>query len=504
MPFSRKLSVLLLAAAVLVITFSCDQDRAGSLYRAERDLWQAMRVEQLVSIGPETPPTAEETERVIEAYQALLADYPLTEGATREDSLLRKGIGAIRANAHLGLVRMHRIRGESKEARETLEESYGAYPWDHEVTLRLHQELIKEMEAQGDYESAALTLQKMVLAIPPRTPEGTPVVAVIDAPVRAADLLMEVGKRDMAEVELDKAAIYYNSVIDEKPDDEASTLALANLGTVAIRRGQYDRAAELLDQAERTAGSETLRPRILLVLGILHQDGQRDLEAAQAVYERLARDYPDDPAAVTAMSRRAACLTGLGRVDEAIEVLDSIEETYPHNREAGANAHLMAARILAQADRRQESLARYRVLQAGYGTSSEGMAAWFEIAGHYRAVGEPEAERSVLNRALDEFDRICRERPGTRESRIAHAAAARTLGMLDRWGEASDRLLEMASSYPGGRFNATAMIEAAAIIADRLGDPEGAAQVLEKLAEAHPDTALTAEALRQARKLRGE
>jgi hypothetical protein len=62
----------------------------------------------------------------------------------------------------------------------------------------------------------------------------------------------------------------------------------------------------------------------------------------------------------------------------------------------------------------------------------------------------------------------------------------------------------MASSYPTGRHTAAAMLEAAAIIAERLNDPEGAAEVLERLAEKYPDSPLAAEALKQASEFRGQ
>jgi tetratricopeptide (TPR) repeat protein len=463
-----------------------------------------MRTERILTIAPETPPTPEETEQVLQAYGAVIDRYGLPTGESAQDTVYRNTMGRILSTAQMGMVRMYRIRGDAEQARQILESAYDAYPWDFDVTLQLHQELIAEMLALRDPEEAARINQQMASTLAGRTPDGEAVMLVLNAPVRAADLLLEAGKREEAEVELDRAEIYYREVIDENPADEAASIAMVNLGTVAMRRGRYDEAATLLDEAAQSPGAESLQARILFLLGTLHQEGLGDLEAAASIFERIVSTYPTDEFTSEAMGHWAVCLSGLGRRAEAIEVLDRIEEEFPREREKCASAHLLAARILSQDGRWQEALARYRLLQAAYGTSPEAITAHFEIAAHYREAGELEAERSELENALGQYDRIARERPGTSEARLADVAAAHALGLLDRWTEASDRLLRMASSYPSGRHTAAAMLEAAAIIAERLDDPEGAAEVLERLAATYPDSPLAAEALRQASKFRGQ
>lgn len=499
---SHTHTMSLFALAVLLGTASCSQDHVGTAYRAERDLWGAIRIERTLRIGPETPPTQEEIDRVLRAYENVLARYELPKGEAASDTVFRNAMGRILSSSQLGLVRMHRMRGEGEQARKILEEAYKAYPWDFDVTLQLHQELIAETQALRDPAGAARIFQDMASELPGRRPDGKAVMQVINAPVRAADLLLEAGKREEAEVELDRAEIYYRALIEENPDDEAASIAMVNLGTVAMRRGRFDLAGEILDGAARSPGAGALQARILFLLGTLHQEDLGDLEKAASIFERIVSDYPADELAVEALGHWGVCLAELERPEEAIEVLDRIEEEYPREREKCASSHLLAARILSNAGRWQDALARYRLLQAAYATSAEAITAHFEVAAHYRAVGELEAERATLEAAIQEYDRITRERPGTSEARLADAAAAHALGMLDRWTEASDRLLQMASAYPSGRHTAAAMLEAASIIAERLNDPEGAAEVLERLAERYPDSPLAADALEQASKFR--
>jgi tetratricopeptide (TPR) repeat protein len=399
---------------------------------------------------------------------------------------------------------MYRIRGEGSQAKEILQSAYNAYPWDFDVTLQLHQELISELKALRELEAAARINQHMASTLPARRPDGRAVMQVLNAPVRAADLLLEAGKTEEAELELGQADSHYHAVIREDPSDEAASMAMVNMGTVAMRRGQLDRAAQLLADAAQSPGAGSLQGRILFLLGTLHQEGRGDLEQAVSIFRKVVSDYPTDDFAVEALGHWAVCLVGLGRHEEAIEVLDRIEEEYPRETEECASAHLLAARILAQAGRWQEAVARYRLLQAAYGTSAEGITSHFEIAAHYREAGELEAETATLESAVAEYDRIAAERPGTREARLADVAAAHALGLLNRWSAASERLLRTASAYPGGGHTAAAMLEAAAILAERLDDPKGAAEVLERFVETYPDSPLAEQAGRRAAKLRGQ
>jgi tetratricopeptide (TPR) repeat protein len=67
--------------------------------------------------------------------------------------------------------------------------------------------------------------------------------------------------QEEAVAELDRADVYYRSVISESPNDLASAFAWIELGTVAARRGRFDLAAAHLEQARKAPGAGELEPR---------------------------------------------------------------------------------------------------------------------------------------------------------------------------------------------------------------------------------------------------
>jgi TolA-binding protein len=458
-------------------------------------------MEAALRIGPETPPTSEELAHVRDAYAAVLERYPLAAESAPADSNVTRGIANARAQAQMGLVRIHRARGEFEDALRILREAEGAYPWDLSATLQFRSELVEELSAAGQIEEAARICQSMAADLPARTPDGEPIVPVQDAPLRAADFLVQVGLQEEAILELDRAEIYYRSLIDENPRDKAAALAWVQLCSVEARRGRFDRAAEALEEARRAPGAGDLQARILFILGVLQQEGRQDPRAAAATFHELVTRFPETPAAPEAIVRQAACLADTGESERALELLREVRETYPRDGANAARARLLAARILTGSQRWQEALSEYRALQADHPRSPQAIGSPFEIAQHYRESGVEEAARATLERAVEENDRLREDYAGTPLARMLDEASVRALVQLERWEQAVERLLRFPTLYPRDPRNPMSTIEAAAILADRIGDRKRAVSLLEELAETYPESALARQAREQARRI---
>lgn len=490
-------AVLLLSAAA-----GCGERGVGTLFRAERELWAAAKMEKALRIGPDTPPTPVETDRVLSVYRRLLRAYPAVAGQSA-DTAITHSLDRVRAKAMMGIIRMHRLRSEPDEVRKQLEEARKAFPWDINLTLRFAQELAEELRSSGDLEAASTLYQEIASTLPARR-DGRPVVLVQDAPIRAADLLSEMGRQDEAMAELDRAEAYYRALIQESPDDEAASLAWLELSSVASRRGQFDKAADLLEKARRSAGAREMESRILLILGTLQQEARKNPEAAASVLQELVEKFPDDPVAPEAVLRRGAALADLGHYDEALENLQRLKDSYARDRANCAKGDLLAARILTKAERWPEALSRYRGLMADYSTSPEALGSPFEIEAHYRQIGETDAADNTLERAIDQFSDLRDAYPQSGIAWTADESSARALVRLGRSEEALAKLVSMPDLYPRDPRNPLALLQAAGIAAERLKDRARAADLLDQLATRYPRSPLASKAQEEAARMRGK
>jgi len=499
--FCRGGAARLAAGAVVaaLLQGGCSERDAGDLYRAERAYWEASRMEAAVRMSVATPPTEEETRRVLVAFQRVVDSKG---GGAGGDTAVAHAIGRIKAHAERGLVRVHEMRGENEDVVRVLDGARKRYPWDLDLTLKLHAELASVLRARGDLDGCVRLYQEMASALPARRPDGRPVGAVQDAPLLAADLLREMGRLDEAAAELDRAEVYYRTIVQESPEDAASALAWVQLGSIEGRRGRFAKAAENLERARRTPGVGSMEPRVLLVLGTLQQEGERNPAAAARTFAEIAERFPTDPLAAAARIRQADCLGVLGRTDEALSALSSVKQAFPADAQRCAEAEALAAAILSHAGRWPEALARYRSLMTDYRTTSFAIRAPFEIASHYRRVGEESAARAALQRALEGYEELRKERPEAGVLWLVEESTAGVLILLEEWTAAAERLLSLPAMFPRDPRSPAVLMEAARIHAEHLGSPERALQILEEVAATYPSSPLAAQARREADRLR--
>jgi TolA-binding protein len=494
---------LLLASSVLL---SCAESPVTSRYRIERDMLRAGRMEQRLQIRSDTPPTTEQAREILKSYESLLARNPVPRRTASRDTLIVHEIGRLRARAEMRVADLHRFLGDTTAVRLCLEEGAETYAWDTDISLAFRRALIQEAITRGDGGKAVRLYQRLAAELPARNARGRPSAEVLQAPIRAADLLNQMGQQDEALAELDRAEVYYREIIGDSPLDLTAAWAWLQIAEAARRRDNLDKAADALAQARRAAESDSLlESRILLTLGILQQEGKKDMPAAIARYQELRRAFPrQQEIGAESTWREAACLGEMKRTDEALAVLDSLETRYPRDRNNVARGRLIAARILTQAGRWPEAQSRYRSLQADFPESPEALGAPFEVAAHYAGLGEAEAVRTTLQRAIDGYAKLLEDSSVPEATRRdAAEVSVRAFARMERWSDAAAQILSNVKRFPRDPRNPMQLVQAAAIYKDRLGDAGKAAEILDQMATAYPASPLAGKAREEAERLRG-
>jgi TolA-binding protein len=495
---------LLLISLTLV---ACGESPVTRRYRIERDMLRASRMDRQLQIRSDAPPTPESAREILKTYERVLSRNPLPTRTAPADTVIIHEIGRIRAGAELRVVDLQRFLGDTTAVRQRLEEGARAYSWDNALSLTYRRALIEESLARGDGGKAVRLYQAMAADLPARGPTGRPVIEVLQAPIRAADLLNQMGFQDEAFAELDRAEVYYRDLIGDSPHDVTAAWSWLQIAEASRRRNNLNKAADALLQARRAAaGDSLLEPSILLSLGVLLQEGKRDMPAAIASYAELRRSFPARrELAAEAMWREAACQGELKRYDLALAMIDTLESRFPRDRVNIARGRLIGARVLTQEGRWQEAQSRYRSLQADYPDSPEALSAPFEVAAHYAEQGEMEAVRTTLQRAIDDYRRLVEDPTASDQTRRRAAEiAVSALVKLERWADAAAQIVSNVKRFPRDPRNPQELIQAAAIYKERLSDPARAADLLEQMATDYPGSPLAGKAREEAGRLRGQ
>jgi TolA-binding protein len=485
-----------------ILLAGCAADPIGARFRAEKDFVAAERLRESVKIGQAGPVAAPDLDRCVAAYEAVLSRNPIPQDPSR-DTTLTYAIGRIRAQAQIRVAQIMVQKGDSAGVRRTLEAGCEAYPWDLGISLGFKTELSKYQLGTLNFDAAIRTLRELQSRYPARL-TGRPVVPVQDAPLQVSDILRGNGRVAEADGELQRAESYYREVIAADPNDEAAAYATIQMCKIAMRRGRYDEATRILEQVRRSPSAGEWQPLILYLLGMNRQEGEKNPTAAIPVFDEMVKRFPQDPQACDAMMRKGACLADCGRIDEAVETLSQVEVVFPAKVENVLRARVMAAHILAGSGRWGEALSRYRAIEADYPMSQEALSVPLEVAAHYRATGDTETANITLRRAIERYDELVKGNPGSFAARAADEAAVQALFEMKRWDEAAKRLLSFPAAYPGHPQNPSAMLDAAAVYKDQLGDNAKAADVLQTIALNYPDSPLAQRASEEARRIRGQ
>lgn len=499
-PLPRTIMWLALAATVA----GCGDTPLSTRYAAERDLWNARRLERSLQAQPE--PSEALLEQTRDAYARVVEDYPST--VQWADSAEVRNLGRVRASAVLGLSRILRATGEIDEAARVLTEHRLDTPWDLEVTLRLHRDLVEVLSVQSDPDTLIAVLRGLVEVLPPGTPDGEPIPAVLEAPLREVELMAALGREEEARRRMDEVRAYYRSVAALHEGTAIEVAALLQLASAFMRESRFEEAEQVLEQTPVFPAAERFEPQVLFTQATVRQQGLHDYAGAVRVFDRLVRKYPEDPRAPGALLQMGIAFAAAEQPDSALAAFDAVESRYAADIEMCSQARFLGATVLQQQGRSEDALRRYREVSSKYPRTSSGLLAPLQIAAHYQESGDEAARSAVLREASTEYQRIARslkDDPGSRDlvlNALDHLADVYM--RLGEWENAVQAFLTRAEGYPGDYRSPLAYVRAAAIQEEQLRDPAGAIATLEKLTLRYPDLPLSLRAQSKIERLRDE
>ncbi len=317
------------------------------------------------------------------------------------------------------------------EARKRFEEFLALAP-DHPAAANAWFRVGETAYLLGDLPAARAALEKFTTDFPTHRQGETAWPYLGDVALRQG--------------EVQKARDAYEKAIASHPNGRLADRARCGLARALVAQGKGDEAIAVLTPIAETKGRE-LADQARFQIGQVHANAGRP-EEALAAFERLERDSPRGPLLAEARLGRASALLKLRRPEQAEALLRA---------------------VIAEAPRNQASQAAYDL-----GVSQ------FDR-------GQLDEARATFNDALERF-------AGSPLIPALLYRAAETAGRLGAVDDARGRFVKMAALFPRDPWADDALLQAASL-ALKAKDLENAAETVDRLLDAYPDTSLRPAAL---------
>ncbi|HSG29005.1 MAG TPA: tetratricopeptide repeat protein [Candidatus Krumholzibacterium sp.] len=493
----RSIRAVLLAAIAMPFMISCSGEGNGDLYRAEKDLYSARKLNGELVLATMN---REFLDRTIDAYRKVVSGYSSMTGSI-------DGMEMIVVSAQMELAELEFRAGMLEAAREDfLTASAMAVSIEEARANAVWSAAYISME-MGDLERSLSLFEKFVDDfLTPEKAERTFRMngRYLVTPIRIAELNTRLGDEKRAKEWFDRAVSIYQGLIASSGDSLVVRETRYDLLTARLQGGDWNGAAETVAEMKRIYANRIDTPSLLFIEAKVEAEGLGRTARAVPALRKIIDEYPDSHQKLPAMLMLASLHMKEGRLEEAVALYGEILEKHGNaTREAAEASWQMAAIAESQGNWVDASL-HYKSTYTNYPSTVQGMESPIRIASHFREIGESAAAAGAYARARELYERLMSEQYGEGIRIMAEEYYIRSLSEEKKWAEAAERLLGLPDRYPDYHKFRQNYLLAASIYEKEMGDTAKAVSVLERCVSDHPDSPLAGEAQRQLDRIRGK
>ena len=251
----------------------------SAVYNGERLFWKAKQLSAPIVKDPQSAPS-EQIAKAIDAFNVVTKKTPGTIWAAR---------------AHIAIGSLYSTQKQYDKAREAYQLVLQNYNQFQDLCLAARFMTAKTYEVQQDWNNAVKAYQAMT-DYHPWSKLG------LEAPLHIAQLYESHEQPDQATHAYEQAIGFYTKLIPDAPRPELAVQVKGYLVLTYHHLKQWTKEiATLEDLAGASSGVD--RPLVLVSLGSLYESKLHDAPKAQAVYTKLAEEFPDHPFGQAAKQR---------------------------------------------------------------------------------------------------------------------------------------------------------------------------------------------------------
>jgi tetratricopeptide (TPR) repeat protein len=490
----------LLTALVSLCVLGCESADVGRVYQAERDYFRADRLRRRLAIHPEAVTDADRR-RVADAFRAVGDRYRATLTPADTIDVARVQCVRVGSRAHLVAAEAYLDLGDHETARAVAADVREYMAWSPGTAMVAQARLVDALAAQEKLEEALAATWVLATDFPSASRAGEIYQPSFAAPMNAVELARMIGDPSLAAASASRALSYYEGVAEAWPRKTVALLSDLNQSTLLVELGRVPEATSRLERVLHHYPESVLGQKeasaVALRLGQLYTGNPGTLEQGIDAFERARRLEPRGPSACDAILALAAIRADQGRDEEALLLYREAQQQRPDDPDRSAVARFGRAQVLERSGRWDEALTEYRALQAAYPRSPQGLEVPFVLAAHYRATQAEELALSTLRKASDDLRAVLAARPEANVAFGTYRYLARALVEQRDWAGAVEVMSEFAASFPEAPEGAMALLEAASVCRQQLGDAARAAELLDRVQAGYPNTEFAESAARQ-------
>jgi len=479
-----RISRILILAAGFAAAFGCADNPALRLrFQAEKKLFDAEKIIAQAQVNPrEAPPelVRRAGEKLSAAAEfALAALDSVSEQANPVEYRELQQI-AFQAGNELNRLLYNQRRYEESIAVLTRLLSQSALAREELMVTQVN--LGRTLQASGRWDSAlAMYTSALETFFPPVDSRGEIVKPLFDLPAHIFAVARQVGDSVEAAYHLERAVSYYTDLAAKTSDRLLQASCRAALAGLYRETGQGQKEIAQLEQLSDTASQAypAVRARIAEIVGFQFRDFTR---AAAMLAEEQIRLGPSDTAYYPdLLFRKALIRMEQKRYGDARQILVALKRDHPRYWAMTPPAQLAMARTFELEDNWDRAEVEYHALIEGYRGSDEAMGAFLYVARRYEQLGRKDQADRWYRDAREYYAQVARySQEGLMEAR-ALSFQAELDSRLGNWAEAAGTLEDLYRKYGRHEIGRQALVRAAAIRRERLGQQQVADSLLTAL-----------------------
>lgn len=351
--------------------------------------------------------------------------------------------------------------------------------------LEAYLNLGQALQAAGSWDSAIAVYDYSIESFyPPTDQNGDVIPRLFNLPAHMYRIARTIGDTANIDRFYERATNYYGEIIDRFANTRLEPQAHINMAAIATDRNNPRVAIDHLLAVNDTTLQQRLR--IGMQTAQLFAGGLQQYDSARVIYENLQKQLdPGDADERRIMAHLeyllASILLQQGESEEARRRLVELKRDQPNYWANSPEAQLTMARTWDADNNWSRAEVEYTYLIDRYSASQEAMAAYLYLIQKNRELDRPQVAEEWVERAAQAYRQLAvRGAGGPIEARALffQARLQESEGQLEA---AAASLEELFSKFPNTEAGRQALLRSAAIYGQRLGRPEVADSLINRL-----------------------
>jgi tetratricopeptide (TPR) repeat protein len=474
-------AALFAIASLAALCSACAPEGLSSRYRIEEAFWDAERYRDAFSGRPGIPTARGEIEG---RYRRILARFPAAPSDAVRREACWASVNGLRGLARLALGRSALAAGEVDVAEEAFRTLLVEAPARTPLAAEARVGLAQTAETAGDRALAFAVYESLLTeATPGRGLTAASLASFFPIPLYLAERRAALGDPAGAESSLALGARVIAPFRAATEDSAVRETAGAWLTEILLTRGAWSEAVSLLEERAAAVGARSGRALLALAARVA-LDAGRAPDARRLLSAARARG---DTAPSPAEARiEAELLVAEGETAAGEQALAALFESGSGVEEEAARAGIALGDLAASRGEWGSAAEAYGRVESRYPLTEARIDAGVARA---RILDDRVVEggwaREATARDLTDLAKV---HPGIRRSERAEDGAVLLLGEAGAWEELLALLEEIADGFGASERGAAALVRAAVVARDRIGDEPRAAAYLARATREFPGT----------------